>query len=101
MSGRLLAGDPFTKSDTRFHADGDEFVVESRQDVEPVIERNKRAFRNADRSYRDRDFHHVASIPTVVWFRLKKEGIADDPKRLKAWLNDRDNRLFRTKPGVV
>jgi hypothetical protein len=32
---------------------------------------------------------------------LKQKGIVNDPKRLRKWLNDRDNALFRTKLGRV
>ena len=27
--------------------------------------------------------------------------IADDPKALKKWMNDSDNRVFRTRQGVL
>jgi hypothetical protein len=32
---------------------------------------------------------------------LKQQGIIDDPKALRRWLNDPDNRYFRTRPGRV
>lgn len=47
------------------------------------------------------DWHHVAAVPNVVLHDLKKKGILDDQKAFKKWLNDRDNRVFRTKPGRV
>jgi hypothetical protein len=45
--------------------------------------------------------HKVASIPMNVYFDLKEKGILDDPAALKRWLNDSDNRFFRTKAGRV
>ena len=47
------------------------------------------------------EWSKVASIPMPLYYRLKRDGIADDPKRMKAWLNDADNRFFRTRPGRV
>lgn len=43
----------------------------------------------------------AGEIPLQVWMKLKQEGIAQDPKRLRAWLNDPDNRYFRTYDGNV
>jgi hypothetical protein len=36
-----------------------------------------------------------------VYYDLKRRGIADDPKKFKQWLNDRDNRVFRTRAGTL
>ena len=48
----------------------------------------------------------IASIPFTVIDELNKQGImrgfaVQDAKRFKAWLNERDNRVFRTRTGVV
>jgi len=48
----------------------------------------------------------VASIPLTVIDDLNKIGIMRgfhvvDEKRFKAWLNNSDNRVFRTRTGVV
>jgi len=43
----------------------------------------------------------VASIPLSIYYDLKRQGIVDDPVRLKRWLNDSDNKYFRTRGGVV
>ena len=45
------------------------------------------------------DMTRVASIPLSLYFDLKKKGIADDPVAMKRWLNDPDQRFFRTRPG--
>jgi hypothetical protein len=49
---------------------------------------------------------HVARIPNTVIDVLNKMGImrgfmVTDEKRFKAWLNDPDNRVWRTYPGSV
>jgi hypothetical protein len=43
----------------------------------------------------------VAEIPVHIWMRLKDEGIAGDPKALRKWLSDPDNRFFRTWQGKL
>jgi hypothetical protein len=45
--------------------------------------------------------HHVAQIPMALYYDLKSKGITEDPARMKAWLNDPENRYFRTRPGTV
>jgi hypothetical protein len=36
-----------------------------------------------------------------IYYDLQRRGILQDEKRLKAWLNDPENRVFRTRPGKV
>jgi hypothetical protein len=35
----------------------------------------------------------------VIWQQLQKLGITKDQKALNAWLDERDNRVFRTDDG--
>lgn len=44
---------------------------------------------------------HVAYIPPIIAEHLRAHGILDDPERLKAWLNDKDNEFVRTRPGRI
>lgn len=102
---RLLRSDPITRASSTFHeVPGDEgaFVIESAQDIEPTLVEN-RIIRNRfdERSDWKGDFHKIASIPNVILFDLKRRNILDDDKKFKNWLNDRDNRMFRTRPGRV
>lgn len=99
---RLLDKDPLTGTKSVFHYDheDDSFVIETVTDVEDVVEINKAAYNErAGTRFGEGLAHHVAQIPATIWWDLKRRGIADDPKALKAWLNDRDNRAFRTRPG--
>lgn len=79
--------------------DKGEYVVETQQDVSAIVEANKREYNNTPDKYRD--VNKVASIPLSVYYDLKRKGIADDPKALKKWLNDRDNQVFRTRAGTL
>ena len=98
MGGRLLDGDAEARRDTLFHAEPDGDVsVEARQDVEPVIEL-ARAEHNAGAG-RWNDLNKVASIPAVVYEDLVRRGITRDQKAFRRWLDDPDNRAFRTRPG--
>lgn len=64
---------------TIFHPDGDRFHIEQVQDVEDILENNKRL-----RSERqDADWgRHVASIPNVIYVRwLNEEHARGNPVR--------------------
>jgi hypothetical protein len=76
-----------------------EYVIETQQDVTAIAEANKRQYNDTPDRYRD--VNKVASIPLNVYYDLKRRGIADDPKKFKQWLNDRDNRVFRTRAGTL
>jgi len=92
------------------HADGEGgIVIETRQDISGIIEQNKKEYNSFDERARwsDEMFgNKVASIPLTVIDDLNKQGIMRgfailDEKRFKAWLNNSDNRVFRTRTGVV
>lgn len=95
---------------TAVHADGEGgIVIETRQDVSGIIEQNKKEYNSFDERARWSDHlfgNKVASIPLTVIDDLNKQGIMRgfailDEKRFKAWLNNSDNRVFRTRTGVV
>lgn len=80
-------------------------TIERVQDVEPILEANKRAFNDAEKRFKSETLNHVARVPLVVlekWAREKgisySELLAND-KLMARFLNDPDNRHFRTKPG--
>ena len=92
------------------HSDGDGgIVIETRQDISDIIEQNKKEYNSFDEraKWSDELFgNKVASIPLTVIDDLNKQGIMRgfailDEKRFKAWLNNSDNRVFRTRTGVV
>ncbi len=89
------------------HSDGDGgLVVETKQDVTQIIEKNKAEYNSLDYGARWNDFTKVATIPMTVIDQLNKQGIMKgfavvDEARMKRWLNDPENRFFRTRPGMV
>ncbi len=98
---RLLDFDPVTKARRVLHMenDGDTFHAEMIQPVGDIVDLNKAKQNDAASGYGEGKC--VASIPTVIWEDLIRKGIAHDTKRLKKWLNDPDNRAFRTRLGKV
>lgn len=102
MSERLLDENNMVGIKRYFSYDetADSYTIRTQQDVTDLVEANKAAANVASSDWKG-DMHKVASIPLNVYYDLKRRGILDDPKRLKAWLNDPDNRFFRTKLGRV
>jgi hypothetical protein len=101
MSKRIFDTDPVTGITRYWHmTEKGEFVIETEQRIE-VDESNTRARNATDRRTKWGDMSRVASIPLSVYYDLKRRGIADDPKAMKRWLNDADNRVFRTREGVL
>lgn len=104
---RLLSHDRQTGTKTFFHWDAieEKATITYDQPDAPYLESNKADFNAASSGWKG-DMHRVASIPDALYHQMQKEGYFDrnrDPelKRLRAWLNDRDNRFFRTRPGRV
>ena len=85
--------------------DKDELTFEQSQDVSDLVEANKKEYNAADTKWSDKLMgNKVASVPFAAIDKLNKQGIMKgykmlDQKRFFAWLNDPENRFFRTKPG--
>ena len=83
------------------------YVIETKQDVTDIIERNKQEYNNSSTKWGEDVFDNkIASIPLTVVDDLNKKGIMRgfhvlDQKKFFAWLNDPDNRFFRTKQGRI
>lgn len=82
-----------------FDHDTGQVTIEAVQEVDHLLEANKAALNGADESWGDGA--RVAAIPMNVYDELRRTGIADDKKAFKKFLNDPDNRAFRTRPGRV
>lgn len=106
---RLLEHDEFTGITEWFTYDDetDGFTIESVQDVEPLVELNKALWNNTEKHTKYGDLTRIASTPPIIVMELAKQGILSpagkilDHKRYRAWLNDSDNRVFRTRAGKV
>ena len=85
--------------------DKDEITLQTEQNVDALIEQNKKEYNNAETKWSDQLFgNKVASIPFTAIDKLNKQGIMKgftvlDQKKFFAWLNDHDNLFFRTKKG--
>jgi|TARA_R110002124_G_scaffold272597_1_gene441799 hypothetical protein len=77
--------------------------LETQQDVTAVIEGTKGAFNPVDeRAPWKGDVLKVASVPMVIYHQLAKiSNNFKDQRVIRKWLNDKDNRVFRTRPGRV
>jgi hypothetical protein len=98
VSGRILGGDEITRRTDYWHADSEGVAIESRQDVEPIIEANKAEQAMYQGSKGDK---FAARIPLAIYEDLVRRGIANDSRKFKRWLNDPDNRAFRVWQGRV
>jgi hypothetical protein len=97
---------------TSFIDNGDQLIIEQKQDISAIIEHNKALYNQSlDRKGWDGNNaiapqNKVASIPLVVFAELEKQGITRgfqvlDMDRFKAFLNNPDNQVFRTRMGRV
>jgi len=101
MTEKIFNLDPLSGIKSVWHYDDttDTAFIEKRQDVTAIVEANK-AEMNQDHG-RYGEWSKVASIPLSVFYDLKQKGIVDDPAAMKKWLNDSENKFFRTRPGRV
>lgn len=98
----------FSKDDDQgitryFHYDEatDQATIQTQQDVTAIIEENKQDYVQVDERARWGEWNKVASIPMSIYFQLKAEGKLDDQAYMKRWLNDPENKYFRTRSGQV
>jgi hypothetical protein len=96
-----------------FHREDDKVVVSTSTDVESLVEANKRQYNDAPERFGDGTFHRVADIPHDEIENLwRRSGLSfqefmnpsTSPEAAGVWsrfLNDRDKRAFRTRPGNV
>lgn len=67
--------------------------------VDPSVEANRIQRNLAENNWKG-DYHHVASIPPgVFWDKLGEAAREGDDKYITKFLNDSDNRAWRTKEG--
>jgi len=107
---KILDVDPMTGVTQYFHYDeiSGDWGIESIQNVDPFIERNKRL--QNDEEYKKRgmknEFWHFASIPIMIQEKwLREDGIdlmnKDHWPKVKKKLMDPDYRYLRTTTGKI
>ena len=103
MQKRLLDVDHFLGLKEYFYYDDDtgECRIEQVQNTDFIVEQNKQ--RLAQSSAKDKwgEMTLVATIPMSLWADLNAKGTVKDTKEFKKWLNDPENRFFRTREGKV
>lgn len=102
MARWLIDKDPLTGTESWFHTleDGKFTIEHTDPDVSGTLDRNKAVY-NGNQNKRFGEMRHVASIPPSVYWKLVQDGITQDEAAFSRWLNDPDNRYFRTFPGKV
>lgn len=103
MDKRLFDYDPFLGITEYFYydPDADKVTIQQVQDTTRIVEQNKAQFNAIDERAKWGDWSKVASIPISVWADLNAKGITRDKAAFKKWLNNPDNKYFRTRPGQV
>jgi len=84
---------------SQFITEDDKLVYHTKQNVQPVIDHVKNLKDNTIKP--GKDLRHVAEVPMVVYQKAIREGWANDDKAWKKWLNNPDNKVFRTWEGKV
>lgn len=92
---RLLDLIPESLRKTLWHEEDGKKYIETREDVEPLIEAAKILVEETP----GKDFRHVAFIPDTVLNQAYIEGWFHDKKAWKKWANDPANACFRTWKG--
>jgi curved DNA-binding protein CbpA len=104
MSNRfLIDSDAATGAFSTFEYDAgsDMYLLNQGQRFDAIAEANKREFNEDKRRHGDGLGRKVASIPLHLFFQMQKQGITRDRKAMARWLNDSDNRVFRTDHSAV
>jgi|TARA_R100001244_G_scaffold128520_1_gene99463 hypothetical protein len=94
---------------TDMHFDDAEgtYIFNTHEQATPLLDENKRKYNE----YGDKltmgkrgEWHHAASIPATIWEKWLKETngeIQKDSKLLARYLNDPDNKYFKTAPTNI
>ncbi len=80
-----------------FATEDENNIYHTQQNVQPVLDLCK----NMSYLKPGKEFRHVAEIPMVIYQKMVREGSANDKQALRKWLNDPDNKLFRTWKGKI
>lgn len=104
---RLLQDDPLRQMRVwlEIEEDGTFLFKHEHYGMHDIIEYNKEYVKENPRDVHvgntQKHMVKVGEIPLHVWMYLKEQGIAQDKKRLKQWLNDPDNCYFKTYGGRI
>jgi hypothetical protein len=93
------------KTEAAFDGEGG-LIIRTTQDVTDIVEQNLAQYNATSVHAKWGDMAKVASLPFTVVDTLNRKGIMRgfaviDEKEFKRFLNDPENRFFRTRPGKV
>jgi len=78
-------------------------VIQSTQDIEPILQNNKRLFNEGDGYGPSREWKRAASVPNIIIEKWMKMGInaydLEDLPKILAMLDSPEYRYLRTAPG--
>lgn len=105
MKKRLLDNTDGVAQYHMYDEENDKTIIQTVQDVEPILNINQRALANSDPNWKG-ELHHVASIPLVVvqewWIEFGGNPFAEEHRaKLIAKLNNKDWCKLRTKEGRI
>lgn len=94
--------DPVTRKRVSFCENEDGTLLwHTETDVEGLVDSNKAAFNDsADKRWGDGKVVASVDLPTY-WNKLVPARLNGDDAYLKRWLNDSDNRAYRTFKGTI
>lgn len=97
----LIDWDPASGRTVWHMFDGEKTVIRTDYPVEATIAENKAIRTEAGSAWKG-DWHRVASVPLNIFHdQLAEAEKQGDHKFVSRWLNDGDNRAWRTKEGTV
>ena len=107
-TGRIFDASGGIISQFHYDHDGDKTIIQRVQDVEPIIENNKRLQAEGKGYSSSRELRRIASIPMVVVERwIQEDGVnfmalgkQEKSVYLRKKLNDSDNRAWRNSDGA-
>ena len=88
-------------SATVFHSQDNKIYLETVQDVQPILERNKRLQREYAEKRQTGDYKHIACIPNTVLMEFKKKfnldiWNKDDLPKIEKLLKSNEYKYLRT-----
>lgn len=104
---QLISADASALKKTEAAADGEGgLIIRTTQDVTDIVEQNKAQYNAGSIHDKWGDLTKVASLPFTIIDTLNRKGIMRgfaviNEKEFRAFLNDPENRFFRTRPGRV
>ena len=105
---RVLYTDPYTQKEVYMHQNSDgTSYIEQKQSFEGLVKLNRQMNNDYQKGNMigNTQRHHqkVADIPNLLYVQLKEKfgHPADNPRDWARWLNDPDNRHFRTGGGRI